>query len=176
MTLNSFDRAWDFVKNPLWTEEETTADYKPTRGDYDRFPLIPSVSNESGDSVGYDYRNVFPRWWESKNKDARGFASFEEGDAPDDPKHPYHQIQLFEIALDKRGKGLMRERLQEMIDELRDYDPEAYTTHVTHSERNTADLWDKMVDEGLIDSASTKPYITTTPEGRLIRYTENREQ
>ena len=174
--MTAFDQAWDFVKNPLWTEEETTADYKPTRGDYDRFPLIPSVSNESGDSAGYDYRNVFPRWWESKNKDARGFASFQEGDAPDDPKHPYHQIQLFEMARDAKGKGLARDRLREMIAELREQDSEATSTHVTHSERNTADFWDKLVDEGLIDSASTKPYVTTTPDGKLIPKTRRVEE
>tara|TARA_B100000902_G_C26855010_1_gene690159 strand:- start:146 stop:655 length:510 start_codon:yes stop_codon:yes gene_type:complete len=169
--MTAFDQAWDFVKNPLWTEEGTTADYKPTKRDYERFPMIPSVDDESS-----AYLSALPRFWESKDKDARGYATFQEGDEPDDPKHPYHQLSLFEIALDKRGKGLMRERLQEMIDELRDHDPEAYTTHVTHSESHTADLWDKLVDEGLIDSASTKPYVTTTPEGRLLPHTDNRSE
>ena len=176
--MTAFDRAWDFVKNPLWTEEGTTADYDPEdfmdyeRGhvsDSARFRLVPTIEIP-------DFLRHPIRFFESEAGDARGYAALREGNEEDDPLDDYHQISLFEMANDSKGQGLSRARLQEFIDELREHDPSAKSTHVTHSERNTADFWDKMVDEGLIDSASTKPYITTTPEGRLMRYTENREQ
>ena len=182
---DAFDAAWSVAKAPLWWEDDwertyrSNADYEPEdysdthpTDDYDdlnfdRYSIIPKIRTEvlggNPDSI-----DRLPRYWESKNKDARGFASFREGDAPDDPIDPYHQIRVFEMARDARGKGLMRDRLQEMIAELKEHDPEARSTHVTHSENDTAALWDKLVDEGLIDSASTKPYVTTTPEGRII--------
>ena len=169
--MTAFDRAWIIAKAPLWTESGTTADYEPetirwepdSTGSTIKYRLLPKV-----DAAGGNYGTSLPRYWESKDKDARGFAAFREGDDPDDPKDPYHQLSLFEMARDARGKGLVRDRLQEMMAELREQDPEARSTHVTHSERGTADLWDKLVDEGLIDSASTKPYVTTTPDGKLI--------
>jgi len=172
--MPAFDAAWSVVKAPLWTESGTTADYEPERW-YNRDlywepALIPEVSeDEIADHDGGHSDGVgLPRFWESKHKDARGFASLQESNAPDDPIDDYHQLSQFEMARDARGKGLMRDRLQEMIAELREHDPEARSTHVTHSENDTAALWDKLVDEGLIDSASTKPWVTTTPEGRII--------
>jgi hypothetical protein len=168
----SFEQAWSVAKAPLWTESGTTADYEPEKLDYanPQWETVPSMT-----TTPTMYRGSRPRWWESKHKDARGFASLQEGDAPDDPIDDYHQLSLFEIARDARGKGLMRDRLQEMIAELKEHDPEARSTHVTHSERKTAALWDKLVDEGLLNSASTKPYVTTTPEGRLIPHTKRRQ-
>tara|TARA_R100000995_G_scaffold84874_1_gene65422 strand:- start:5576 stop:6607 length:1032 start_codon:yes stop_codon:yes gene_type:complete len=183
---DSFEEAWDLVKMPLWYESGTTADYSPedytdderglthTPGSvHQRFSLVPRIETETQhlQPLGAS----FPRYWESKDKDARGYATFREGDAPDDPIDPYHQISMFEIAEDIRGTGKARNRLQELIAELREHDPEARSIHVTHSENDTAALWDKFVDEGLIDSASTKPWVTTTPEGRLIRHTKYRE-
>lgn len=185
--MTAFEEAWDLVKMPLWYESGTTADYLPK--DYseddgsmpddwlDNQPFSLLANPHSGGDEQMDIHSLsgLPRFWESKDKDARGFVTFREGDAPDDPINPYHQLIMFEMARDARGKGLMRDRLQEMIAELREHDPEARSTHVTHSENDTAALWDKMVDEGLLDSASTKPWVTTTPEGRLIRHTKYRE-
>tara|TARA_R110002020_G_scaffold26498_5_gene85813 strand:- start:14492 stop:15031 length:540 start_codon:yes stop_codon:yes gene_type:complete len=170
--MTAFDQAWDLVKAPLWTEEGTTADYEPedytdderglthTPGSiHQRFSLVPTIGT---------WMPVPHRYWESKDKDARGYAVLQEGDAPNDPIEPYHQISNFELGEDIRGTGQARNRLLEMIAELREYDPSAKSTHVTHSEKHTADFWDKLVDEGLIDSASMRPYVTTTPDGRLI--------
>ena len=174
--MMAFEQAWSVVKAPLWTESGTTADYEPESSPdaFDpegRYGLIPTISED----VIFDHDGGLPRFWESKHKDARGFASLQESNAPDDPIDDYHQLTLFEMARDARGKGLMRDRLQELIAELREHDPEARSTHVTHSENDTAALWDKLVDEGLIDSASTKPWVTATPDGRLIRHTKHRE-
>ena len=170
--MTAFDQAWDLVKAPLWTEEGTTADYEPedytdderglthTPGSiHQRFGLVPTIGT---------WMPVPHRYWESKDKDARGYAVLQEGDAPNDPIEPYHQISNFELGEDIRGTGQARNRLLEMIAELREYDPSAKSTHVTHSEKHNADFWDKLVDEGLIDSASMRPYVTTTPDGRLI--------
>ena len=170
--MTAFDQAWDLVKAPLWTEEGTTADYEPedytdderglthTPGSiHQRFSLVPTIGT---------WMPVPHRYWESKDKDARGYAVLQEGEPPDDPTEPYHQISNFELGEDIRGTGQARNRLLEMIAELREYDPSAKSTHVTHSEKHTADFWDKLVDEGLIDSASMRPYVTTTPDGRLI--------
>ena len=184
-----FDAAWSVVKAPLWTESGTTADYEPEdytddeRGlthspgaVHQRFSLVPQIGTDDEIfELLMSQGSISPRYWESKDKDARGFATFREGDAPDDPIDPYHQISMFEMANELRGTGKARKRLQELIAELREHDPEARSTHVTHSENDTAAFWDKLVDEGLIDSASTKPWVTTTPEGRLIRHTKHRE-
>jgi GNAT superfamily N-acetyltransferase len=165
--MTAFDQAWDVAKAPIWTDDTATEEAGFPKEDLERFPDLNILSRLRAVGMG--------RVWESDEGDARGFATFHEGKAPDDPKDPYHQISHFEIAEDQRGKGLLRERLREMIAELSDEDGE-YSTHVTHSESHTADLWDKLVDEGLIDSASTKPYVTTTPEGRLLPYTKNRSE
>ena len=171
---DAFLRAWSVAKAPLWTESGTTADYVPEKGSRWSFRDLERRFSHLWQDRPDEFLTItdgLPRFWESKHKDARGFASLQEGDAPDDPIDDYHQLSQFEMARDARGKGLMRHRLQEMIAELKEHDPEARSTHVTHSEANTADLWDKLVDEGLLDSASTKPYVTTTPEGRLIPHT-----
>ena len=181
--MTAFDAAWSVVKAPLWTESGTTADYEPEDYSEDDGSMPDDWLDNQPFSLLADRAEErmvhsligLPRFWESKHKDARGFATFREGDAPDEPIDDYHQLSLFEMARDARGKGLMRDRLQEMIAELREHDPEARSTHVTHSENDTAAFWDKLVDEGLIDSASTKPWVTTTPEGRLIRHTKHQE-
>ena len=149
---------------PLWTER-TTADYEPKDyTDNERFSLVPKIEM---------VESPLPhRYWESKDKDARGYVVLQEGNEEDDPLNDYHQLSLFEMANDSKGQGLSRARLQEFIDELREYDSSAKSIHVTHSEKHTANFWDKLVDEGLIDSASMKPYVTTTPDGRLIRKIE----
>lgn len=171
--MNAFDRAWDVVKAPLWTEEGTNADYDPEDfmdyeqghvSDSARFRLVPTINRDAT----FINDNMYPRFFESKAGDARGYATLREGNEEDDPLDDYHQISLFEMANDSKGQGLSRARLQEFIDELREHDPSAKSTHVTHSEKHTAPFWDKLVDERLIDSASMKPYVTTTPDGRLI--------
>jgi len=177
--MTAFDTAWDLVKAPLWTESGTTADYEPedytdderglthTPGSiHQRFSLVPKIER---------VESPLPhRYWESKDKDARGYAVLQEGDAPDEPIEPYHQISNFEIAEELRGTGLARDRLKEMIAELNRHDAEAKSTHVTHSENYTAAFWDKLVNEGLIDSASTRPWVQRTPDRRLIRYAKKR--
>ena len=172
--MTAFDKAWALAKMPLWTESGTTADYEPedytdderglthTPGSiHQRFSLVPTIGT---------WMPVPHRYWESKDKDARGYAVLQEGDAPNDPIEPYHQISNFELGEDIRGTGQARKRLLEMIAELREHDSKASSSHVTHSEKHTADFWDKLVDEGLIDSASTKPYVTRTPDGKIIPY------
>lgn len=167
--MTAFDAAWSVVKAPLWTPYHHPSPLPES--DSTQFSIADpttSIPELFGDRRPIRPVSKDPRFWESKHKDARGYAMFREGDAPDDPIDPYHTISIFEMARDARGKGLMRDRLQEMIGELKRHDEKAVSTHVTQSEDKTAALWDKMVDEGLIDSASTKPYVTTTPEGRLI--------
>lgn len=169
---DSFEDSWGLVKAPLWTEEGTTANYEPeVVYDFEngRFSLVPEINDsEIAEYQDYAAGGSVPRFWESENKDARAVAMLAEGEVDDDPKEDYHQIRMFEMARDARGKGLARDRLREMIAELKEHDSTATSTHVTHSEIDTADFWDKLVDEGLIDSASIKPYVTTTPDGKLI--------
>ena len=183
--MTAFDRAWGVVKMPLFTGDTPSDDSRKETGDYDpedfmdyerghvsdsaRFRLLPTI-NRNPTYINNNINGMYPRFFESKAGDARGYATLREGNEEDDPLDDYHQISLFEMANDSKGQGLSRARLQEFIDELREYDPSAKSTHLTHSERNTADFWDKLVDEGLIDSASTKPYVTTTPDGKIIPY------
>ena len=171
--VTAFDVAWSVVKAPLYEDESDLIDAGMIDTEDDRYTLLmEDWLKEIGTSR--------PRWWQSWYGDARGYAraagdreSFQETN--DESVKPHHQITSFEMAHRAKGRGLARDRLREMISELRERDPEARSTHVTHSERDTAAFWDKLVDEGLIDSASTKPWVTTTPEGRLIRHTKHRE-
>ncbi len=171
--MTTFDEAWAVAKAPLYEDESDLIDAGMIDTEDDRYTLLMEDWLK-------DLGTLRPRWWQSRHGDARGYAPaagdellFQETN--DDSAAPHHQIISFEMARESKGRGLMRDRLQEMIAELRERDPEARSTHVTHVETDTADLWDKLVDEGLIDSASTKPYVTTTPEGRLLPYTTNRE-
>ena len=171
--MTAFDAAWSVAKAPLYEDEYDLIDAEMIDAEDDRYTL-------SMEDWLKDIGTYRPRWWQSWHGDARGYAraagdreSFQETN--DESENPHHQIISFEMAEDSRGHGLARDRLREMISELRERDPEARSTHVTHIEPDTAALWDKLVDEGLIDSASTKPWVTTTPEGRLIRHTKHGE-
>ena len=107
-----------------------------------------------------------PRLWESKHFDAQGYAKYM--DEEDDPElGPYLQLILFQMANEDRGKGLSRDRLNEMITELKEYDGDDLPIRVTNIENDTVDYWNKLVDEGMIDSASQKPWVATDPEGKI---------
>ena len=172
--MTAFDRAWDVVKMPVWTVDTMDDDFPEE--DPERFPRVMA---EPGVRMGSDANIGMNRTWESKEGDARGHARirFDEDDVPS------HAITEFEIATDQRGKGLARERLRQFIQELKDHDERWWKdvdvdlqdlpglTHVVGSEEDTAAFWDKMVEEGILDSAHRKPYVTTDIEGNIRRLT-----
>ena len=157
--VNPFDRAWDLVKMALYTD-----DYRPfLYADEGRYEYFMPNFIEGRSQAHRDYN---PRLWESKHFDAQGYANYM--DEEDDPElGPYLELILFQIANEDRGKGLSRDRLNEMITELKEHDGEDLPIRVTNIENDTVDYWNKLVDEGMIDSASQKPWVATDPEGKI---------
>ena len=92
--MTVFDQAWDVAKAPIWTDDTATEEAGFPKEDLERFPDLNFLSRLGAVGMG--------RVWESDEGDARGFATFHEGEAPDDPKDPHHQISHFEIAEDLR--------------------------------------------------------------------------
>ena len=157
--VTNFDRAWDVAKAPVYSQ-----DMPPfLHADEDRYEYFMPNFIEGRFQAHRDYN---PRLWESKHFDAQGYANYM--DEEDDPElGPYLQLILFQMANEAQGKGLSRDRLMEMVRELKEYDSDV-PIRVTNVESDTADYWDKLVDEGIVDSASQKPWVATTPEGVVI--------
>jgi len=167
MTLSIFDQAWDVAKAPVYpidNNEDWQDDPSPfLYSDEGRYEYFMPPFIESRRTSNPDYN---PRAWESKHFDAQGYANYM--DEEDDPElGPYIQLILFQMANEAQGKGLSRDRLMEMVRELKEYDSDV-PIRVTNVESDTADYWNKLVDEGIVDSASQKPWVATTPAGVVI--------
>ena len=143
-------------KAPTWTLGDDESMDKPPSIDWGRYPDILA------DLIGATTENDTA--WESKEGDARGVMRSilleQEGEEDYDSA-----ITNFTMAADKRGQGLSRERLQEFIDDVSEWG----TAHVTNVERDKIDYWNKLVNEGLIESASDKSYVRQTPDGEIKR-------
>ena len=161
MSISAFDRAWSLVKMPIYNPYEVnTDDWHDNAKNY-KFDVINIAEDRI---MGHGDYN--PRLWESEHGDAQGYAGYIDED--DDPElGPYLQMVLFQMANDKRGKGLSRDRLNEMITELKEYEGKDLPIRATNIENDTVDYWNKLVDEGMIDSASQKPWVATDPEGKI---------
>lgn len=157
--MTIFDQAWDIAKAPVYSQDMPPFLY----ADKDRYEYFMPNFIEGRFQTHRDYN---PRLWESKHFDAQGYANYM--DEEDDPElGPYLQLILFQMANEAQGKGLSRDRLMEMVRELKEYDSDV-PIRVTNVESDTADYWDKLVDEGIVDSASQKPWVATTPAGVVI--------
>ena len=159
--MTAFDRAWNLVKMPIYNPYEVNTDDWHDNAENYKFDVINIAEDRI---MGHGDYN--PRLWESEHGDAQGYAGYIDED--DDPElGPYLQMVLFQMANDKRGKGLSRDRLNEMITELKEYDGDDLPIRVTNIENDTVDYWNKLVDEGMIDSASQKPWVATDPKGKI---------
>ena len=158
--MTAFEKAWGVVKMPVFTGDNSPF-LHADEGRYEYF--MPNFIE--GRSEAHNDNN--PRLWESKHFDAQGYANYMD-EEDDDELGPYLQLILFQLANEARGHGLSRERLMEMIDELRAFEGGDYPIRVTNIEGDTTDYWNKLVDEGVIDSASQRPWVATTPDGKII--------
>jgi len=81
-------------------------------------------------------------------------------------------LHHFEVAEPLRGEGKSQAYLQEMIDELKHrawhHDIESPVVHATRVDWELADYWNKMVDRGLISSASERRSPRYTFDGQHI--------
>ena len=173
--MTAFERAWSLLKTPIWHQGDLDdPESELPQDDPERFPRVMSepIARLNPDTG---------RIWESGEEDARGHAQIQW----DDDEVPYHQITDFEMATDARGEGLSRDRLREFIDELKEEDEWLWDmvdeefqdapdeTHVVQVESDTADYWNKLVEEGMLTSASPYPHVRRTPEGELIPLIED---
>ena len=140
--MNPFNRAWAFLKAPIYERIERSNDYEPysdSLGHDDRFTMLRNLE---------EMRK--PLLWQSKDGNARG--TFYANDF-----HNSMEIDNFELNSDAKKKGKARQHLQDFIDEGKDYAIEqGYAlpgTHVTNVAPQSAGFWDKLVDEGMIDGA-----------------------
>jgi len=170
--MTAFNTAWALLKTPIWTDGMLDDPESPPPKHDPRFPKL--MYNPLAMRLTPDIGRV----WESSEGDARGHAQIQW----DNNEVPFHQITDFELATEARGKGLSRERLREFIEELKDEDDwqwqsvpdelleEPDETHVVQVEDGSVGFWDKMVREGLLDSASQYRSPRYTPEGELKPY------
>ena len=159
--MTAFDRAWDLVKMPIYHPYHVNTDDWHDDAENYEYDAI-NIADFHLMKLGHNN----PMLWESEQGDAQGYANYMDED--DDPElGPYLQMVLFQMANDKKGKGLSRDRLNEMITELKEYEGKDLPIRVTNIENNTVDYWNKLVDEGMIDSASKKPWVATDPEGNI---------
>jgi len=123
---------------------------------------------------GNTYGGMGDVYWTSKDDMARGSATlkphslyFGSGAMPNDVF-----LHHFEVAEPLRGEGKSQAYLQEMIDELKHrawhHDIESPVVHATRVDWELADYWNKMVDRGLISSASERRSPRYTFDGQHI--------
>ena len=163
--MTAFDRAWNLVKMPVYNPYEVNTDEWEDNAENYKFNAIDLAQDRLEGHGDFN-----PRLWESKHGDAQGYVNYVSED--DDAVHggelnPHHQLILFQMANRAKGKGLSRNRLQEMIHDLTNYEGESFPIRATNIENDTVDYWNKLVDEGWIDSASQKPWVATDPEGNI---------
>ena len=176
--MSAFDRAWALLKAPLieaqfndgyatWDttidEEERQENFNHLFPDYMKTPL-----------QGETYGGLGDTYWHSKDDMARGSASIDTSEE-DWSKMTPGEVWLhhFEIAQNLRGQGKSQAYLEEMIAELKqralDKNPSATpNVHATRVDYDVAPYWNKMVDRGLISSASENKRPRYTFDGKNI--------
>lgn len=102
--------------------------------------------------------------WQSEDGLARGVAqlNFDTGQV---------NVHHFEVATPVRNSGLGESYLREMIDEIeQDFigqnTLEQFHAHATRVEPKVSGFWDKMVDRGVIHSASSRSNPRVTVDGK----------
>ena len=126
------DDTWPFLKAQVYTGE--LGESPPTEPGQ-HYEMLPHLEQMGG------------FMWQSEDGMARGTMR-------PDFWHNTLNINNFEMARPLRGQGNSRQYLQQMIDEGHGhFDNELQGTHATNVERHTADFWNKLVDEGMLDGA-----------------------
>tara|TARA_Y100000593_G_C4257956_1_gene310649 strand:+ start:627 stop:1190 length:564 start_codon:yes stop_codon:yes gene_type:complete len=142
--MQPFEQAWTLLKAPVYAGE--LGESPPTEPSQ-HYEMLPHLEQMGG------------FMWQSEDGMARGTMR---------PNfwHNTLNINNFEMAGPLRGQGNSRQYLQQMIDEGHGYfDNELEGTHVTNVEMHTANFWNKLVDEGLLDGAHERANIRTTLDG-----------
>ena len=130
--MQPFEQAWALLKMPVYTGE--LGESPPTEPGQ-HYEMLPHLEQMGG------------FMWQSEDGMARGTMR-------PDFWHNTLNINNFEMAGPLRGQGNSRQYLQQMMDEGHGhFDNELEGTHATNVERHTADYWNKLVDEGMLDGA-----------------------
>ena len=141
--MNPFDQAWTLLKMPVYDDNTGL----PPMQNSESFEMLPHLDKMGG------------FMWESEDGMARGTMR---------PEFWHNSLLLnnFEIGGPMRGDGHARNYFQQMIDEGHaHFDHELDGTHVTNVEPHTAGIWNKFVDEGIIDGAHEKGDIRISFDG-----------
>jgi len=141
--MNPFDQAWALLKMPVYDDNTGL----PPMQNSESFEMLPHLDKMGG------------FMWESEDGMARGTMR-------PDFWHNSLLLNNFEIGGPMRGDGHARNYFQQMIDEGHaHFDHELDGTHVTNVEPHTAGIWNKFVDEGIIDGAHEKGDIRISFDG-----------
>lgn len=180
----AFASAWSLMKAPIY---EPDFDLEPGFTVWDMPPheeerqqqfnhLFPNYMKTP--LQGETYGGLGDVYWTSKDDMARGSATINPNSLLSH-RFPHGQsrpndvfLHHFEVAEPLREKGKAQAYLQEMIDELkhraRHHDVENPMVHATKVDWELADFWNKMVDRGLISSASERREPRYTFDGQHI--------
>ena len=162
--MGAFDAAWLVVKAPLFEADfdsspghavwDITSEEEERQNQFNHlFPTYMKTPLQ-----GETYGGMGDIYWTSADDMARGSAT-----SRNDDIHLHH----FEIADTLRGQNRSQAYLQEMIDELKQrFSAQNPLVHATKVDWEVAPYWNKMVDRGVISSAS---------EQRFPRYTDDKK-
>tara|TARA_Y100000385_G_C12873083_1_gene542431 strand:- start:345 stop:752 length:408 start_codon:yes stop_codon:yes gene_type:complete len=100
-------------------------------------------------------RDLTPDWddiltWESKDKKARGEATYHEPYINDEDRRHIWNIRVFTIKEGQQGKGNARKYLKEFIKEMNSLEYATSSPSVSKIKPNTLKFWEKMKEEGLV--------------------------
>tara|TARA_R110000751_G_scaffold109029_1_gene205885 strand:+ start:571 stop:1164 length:594 start_codon:yes stop_codon:yes gene_type:complete len=176
--MTAFSEAWALLKMPLYEISDTGRErdgrewqqWNMNEGEENRqhqknafFPDLMGDENTNGVPFAPNI-GMGDKMWISQDDMARGAASL-------DYDTGQLRIHHFEMGTPVRGQGQSEKYLKEMIDELtrhahEDDEDINVNAHATRVEQYTADFWDKMVNRGLIHSASRRSNPRVTPDGK----------
>jgi len=134
--------AFRLLKAPVYTD-----DNPPPMQQSRHYEMLPELDKMGG------------YMWQSEDGLARGTLR---------PDYFLNSLMInnFEMAGPVRGQNKSRQYLQDMIDQGHGHFGHELTgTHVTNVESHTADFWNKLVDEGMLDGAHERANIRTNLDG-----------
>jgi len=141
-TGEPMDLAFRLLKAPVYTD-----DNPPPMQQSRHYEMLPELDKMGG------------YMWQSEDGLARGTLR---------PDYFLNSLMInnFEMAGPVRGQNKSRQYLQDMIDQGHGHFGHELTgTHVTNVESHTADFWNKLVDEGMLDGAHERANIRTNLDG-----------
>lgn len=121
------------LKKPSWYKESNP--YKPKKDK--KFQYMADLTPDWDDTLT----------WESKDKKARGEATYHESF---ETGSYMWNIRVFTIKEEHQGKGNARKYLKEFIEELDSLEYTNSPPSVSKIKSHTLKFWEKMKEEGLV--------------------------